>query len=332
MLRGVGDVAEQDSVTAQLALLSPLAWAQRTYPWDENRLGPVLIATAVALLLTVAAAWLSNLRDLGAALRPVTPGHSTASGSLTTPLGLAFRLNRGVVVSWTLAMALFGTVYGPVLTEAETFLDQMPVLAELLPDDAAAAGGTRLFAAIILTLAAIVAVAPALTALSRLVRDERVGRTEALLANGTKRLPWFGAHVVVALIAGAAPLLAFGVTFGLVGQQVTGEAGLFIDMMLAASAGLTAVTICVGLGAALGGILPKSFGLAWIPVGIGVVVLYFAETLDWPSIVTNMSPWHHLAARPAETGGDAAALVVLIGGGILLTILGALGYRSRTVG
>lgn len=327
LVRGVADTTEG---LAWLSWLSPIGWAQQTYPFDRDRWWPLLVPLAVTVVLLALAALLSTRRDLGAALRPERAGRRAARHTLLNPVGLVTRLSRGLLVGWGVGLAVFGVVYGPVLGEAEKFLDQMPVLEDMLPAGTGA-GGVRLFAGIVLSLAALVATVPAVQVLTRLVRDEQAGRTATLLANGPGRLAWYAAHVAVAVFTAVVGLVAFGVTFGATAWRETGERDLLGDIVVGALGQLAPAALVVGVAALLAGWAPRAVGLVWVVVALGTVVLYFAEILDWPAWVADLSPWHHVAARPAEQGGDAVAQLVLWGAAAVLVVVGAVGYRRRAV-
>lgn len=327
LARGVADVTEG---AGWASWLSPLGWAQQTYPFDRDRWWPLLVPVAVTVLLVVLAGWLSTRRDLGAALRPERPGRRAARPTLLSPVGLAARLSRTALLTWAGGLAVFGTVYGPVLGEAEKFLEQMPVLEDMLPQGTGT-GGVRLFAGIVLALAGLVAAVPAVQVLTRLVKDEQAGRTAILLANGPGRLSWYAAHLAVAVVGGALALVAFGLGFGATAWRVTGERELLGDIVIGSLGFLAPVALVIGIAALLVGWSPRAVGLAWVLVAFGVVVLYFAEILDWPPWVADLSPWHHVAARPAEDDGDGLAQLVLWGSAAVLAALGAVGYRRRAI-
>lgn len=324
LVRGVGDVAGNG-----LTWLSPLGWAQRSYPWDANRWWPLTIGVAAFAISVATAGWLSARRDVGAALWAGRPGRSSASASLCSAVGLAVRLNRSAVLGWALAMLVFGLVYGPVLQDAEEFVSQMPVLADFMPG-AAEAGGMRLFASIVVAMAALIATVPAAQVVTRLCADEHAGRTALVLTSSVSRPGWYGATVLVALSGAALVPVAFALGFGLSAMVATDEPALLGDIVGACLGYLPAVAVVVGVAALLAGWLPRRVGLAWLTVAHAVVVLYFAALLDWPAWATWPSAFHHVAARPAVTGGAAESLW-LAGVAFALILAGAAGYRSRPI-
>lgn len=94
-LRAAGDAGGHDG----LSWLSPIGWAQRSYPYVDDRWWPLLLCVALAVLCAGTGFVLSTRRDVGAGLRAARPGRRTASGALLGPLGLALRLHRPLLVA-----------------------------------------------------------------------------------------------------------------------------------------------------------------------------------------------------------------------------------------
>ena len=79
MLRAAGDVG-----SAWLSWLSPIGWAQRSYPFLDDRWWPLLLAVGFAAVLVVVGFALSVRRDVGAGLRATRAGRPQASALLGT--------------------------------------------------------------------------------------------------------------------------------------------------------------------------------------------------------------------------------------------------------
>ena len=113
--------------------------------------------------------------------------------------------------------------------------------------------------------------------------------------------------------------------------DATGDADLVADIVSAGLGYLPAVTVVVSLAAALIGWAPRALGLVWLLVIWGVVVFYVADLLDWPQWAANVSPFDHVAPRPAQHG-DTPELLWLSTITLTLLFAGATGYRRRPVG
>ena len=86
---------------------------------------------ALTAVLLALAAWLTVHRDFGGGLLQARPGHPRASRLLGTPVGLALRTQRGLLIGWAIGLAALGLLYGAVIPT-------IPDLVASNPDDPAA--------------------------------------------------------------------------------------------------------------------------------------------------------------------------------------------------
>ncbi len=323
-LRAAGDVGD-----GTLSWFSPLGWAYATHVYDADRWAPLAVSLAVTIALVALAVPLSRRRDVGLGLVPARPGRPTASAALTTPLGLAVRLNRANILGWAIGAFAFGAAYGPVLTEAERFLAELDVMGEFMPD-VAGASGSELFAATLVVVVAIVCTVPAVQTVLRLRAEETAGRADPLLATPMTRVRWAGSALVVALAGGAFVLLVFALGFGLTAGRALEEPDWVGRTVVAAASYLPATWVAVGLAVALFGLVPRVTAWAWAVVGHAVVVVYFAKLLDFPEWFVDLSAFSHVASAPAEDV-DLSPLLVLTGVAAVLVVAGLVGLRRRSV-
>lgn len=127
VLRAAGDIGHN-----ALTWLSPIGWAQATRSFGDERWWPLLLSLAIAIVFTSIAFALTTVRDVGAGLVPPRPGPPTASRYLTSPLGLAFRLQRGSLIGWSAALFLTGLAYGSIGQQVEKLVSDNKELSDLL--------------------------------------------------------------------------------------------------------------------------------------------------------------------------------------------------------
>ncbi|MGO1592643.1 ABC transporter permease, partial [Ancrocorticia sp.] len=253
LVRGIADTSES---AENLAWASPLGWIQRTFPWDQNNLLPLLACVLVSAALLLAACIVNTNRDLGTGLVAPRTGRPTARTSLLTPLGFAARLNRTNTLGWLIGLAIFAAMYGPILGDAENFLSQMPVLADFIPT--ATDDSVRLFASIIVSLGALVISIPAIQVVTRLVNDEKAGRIAAVLANHFSRTSLYGATILFAVIVAAALSACFGVVLGLTAAHSTGDTTLLGEIIIAALGYLGSIVLLIALAGFLASWIPRA--------------------------------------------------------------------------
>ena len=321
--RAVGDIEGNG-----LSWASPIGWAQATHPYSDDRWAPLLLCLAATVALTVGAVVLLDHRDLGAGMLATRPGAVTAPRTLLSPLGLAWRLQRGAVVGWTVGLVLLGALYGGLGDSVETLLADNPAAQDFFPD-ASTAGLVDAYLATTLVFCALLAAASGVASALRARGEEAAGRVEPVLATATSRAAWLGSHGTVALAGSALVLAGAGAAMGAVRALSSGAAADVPRLLGGALAHLPAVWVLTGLALALVGLVPRAaVPAAWAVFALVVVVTLFAESLDWPEWVRDLSPLSWTPTVPVETW-TAGPAVVLVAVAAVLLAAGFGGFRRR---
>jgi ABC-2 type transport system permease protein len=323
VLRAVGDING-----SWLSWASPIGWAQAVHPYSDDNWPPLLLCVVATGALVAGAGALLDHRDLGAGLVPARPGPPTAGRLLSSPLGLAVRLQRGALIAWAVSLALLGGVYGGVGDAVETLFADNPQ-AELFFPGTSSAGLVDAYLATIFSINALLAGAYAVSSVLRARAEEATGRAEPVLATSTSRAAWLGSHVTVALLGSAFLIVVSGAATALVRSVSTGDLGSFGRLFAASLAYVPAVWVLAGLAAAFVGLAPRAApGLAWGAVAYVVVIGMVATPLDWPGWADDLSPiaWTPLAPIEAWTTAGAVALVATA---VALLAVGFGAFRHR---
>src|ERR1700754_402944 len=98
-LRAIGDAG-----SGKLSWLSPLGWSLQVRPYAGDHWWVLLLHLVTAIAITVVAYRLLAGRDVGAGLVAERAGPGTAAPQLGTVFGLAWRLDRGAIVLWTVGL------------------------------------------------------------------------------------------------------------------------------------------------------------------------------------------------------------------------------------
>ncbi len=322
VLRAVGDIGDN-----AVRWLSPIGWAQGVRAYAGERSWPVLLSLGIAVTLTAGAFWLSTRRDLGSGLLPGRPGPSGASGPVTTPIGLAVRLQRGPVVGWSIGLFITGAVYGSIGQDVEQMVTDNPTYADFFAQ-AHGATITDSYFATSMVMLALLAAGFGLSSALRLRAEEAAGRAEPVLATRTSRWRWATSHLVVAVVGSVVVVLSAGLGAGLSFAVVSGDPSQVVRMVGAALTTVPAILVLVGVAGALFGFLPRMALLAWTTVAAAVVVDVFGGLLNLPVWARQVSPFQHLPGLPAEPL-RLLPLVVLAGLAAVLLTSGLFGFRER---
>ncbi|MPZ54709.1 MAG: ABC transporter permease, partial [Acidimicrobiia bacterium] len=294
ILRAIGDIGE-----GFLSWLSPIGWAQRTYVFVDNRWWPLLLCVAFGFALGVVGYALSTMRDLGAGLRATRPGTPTASPSLLRPVGFAFRLHRGMVIGFGVAMFITGTMYGSVYVDFEEIISGIDIMEDAL----SSLGGGSLsesFASFVMIIMSVIASIYVVIAALRPKAEENGGRAEPVLSTGLSRTGWLGSHLVLLVIGGALVTAMTGLGFGLLASATAQDPSLLPRYLLASLAYIPAVWVTGGVAVALFGLIPRATVLAWLVPLYAFVVGYLGQILQFPEWMTNLSPFGHIPQVPVE--------------------------------
>src|SRR5262249_56008685 len=138
-------------------------------------------------------------RDVGAGLIAERGGPATAAPRLGNVFGLAWRLDRGALVLWTVGLCLYGLLMGSVVHGIGDELGDSTMARDMV----ARMGGTSVleqaFIAVAFTMMGMVAAAFAVSLTLRLHQEESAQRAETTLAGAVSRTRWLATHVAAAL-------------------------------------------------------------------------------------------------------------------------------------
>jgi ABC-2 type transport system permease protein len=320
MLRAAGDVGN-----GALSWLSPMGWGQRTFPYSDDRWWPLLIPVVVSAVLVATAVALLDRRDFGAGLLPSRPGRPTASRWLGSPLGLAWRLQRGAFVGWAVGIFVLGAAYGSFGNAMEEFIADNPQIADYLPAGAIVDS----YLALTMLMLVLIAAAYGVTSALRARGEEASGRAEPVLAAATSRAAWLGSHLTIALAGSAVMLAVAGFGEGLTYGLSISDPGQIPRLIGVGLVYVPAVWLVVGLAALSFGWLPRAAtAVAWTVFGYCAVVALFADSFDLPEWVQRISPFAHTPEAPLESV-TVAPLLILAGVVVALLAAGFTGFRRR---
>jgi len=324
VVRAVGDVGD-----GTLSWVSPMGWAQAARPYAGERWWTLpLLAAAAALCVGVAFA-LQGVRDLGAGLVPPRPGPPVASAALVRPGGLALRLQRASLAAWTVGLGLAGVSYGSVGQDVRDLIGDNNAFEDII----AQGGGslTDAFFTTSLLMLALIAGGFAISSTLRLRSEEVGGRAEPLLATGLGRTRWVTSYLAVALAGSAALMAAAGFGMGLTYGLSVSDLGQVGRLVGAAVAFVPALWVLVGVTLVLFGFAPRTTAVAWGVLVACFVIALFAELLDLPSWLSDVSPFQHVPAMPAQ-GFALTPIVALMAVAAALIAAGVAGFRRRDAG
>ena len=321
VLRAAGDSATDDG-SSVLTWLSPLGWLENLRPYADERWWVLALLAGAILLQGGMAYGLAGRRDLGMSFLPTRPGPAT--GRLGSAGALAWRLQRGSVLGWSIGFLLAGVVYGGMTEGAADLVGDNENARRIFERMGGQAGLTDAFLASMVGMLGLVAALYIVASVLRLHGEETSGRAEPVLANAVGRLRWAAGHLVIAFGGAALIMLLAGLGLAAGYGKETGP------ILGACLVQLPAIWVIGGVAVLLYGVLPRAAAAAWGVAGAVLLIGWVGPALDVPQSVLDVSPFGHLPKLP---GGAMqwGPVVVLTGLAVALVAGGLAGLWRRDV-
>lgn len=322
VLRAAGDSAKDDG-SSVLTWLSPLGWLENVRSFADERWWVLGLLAAAVLLQGAVAYELAGRRDVGMSFLPTRPG--PANGRLNTAGALAWRLQRGSVLGWSIGFLLAGVVYGGLTEGAADVVGDNAGAREMFQRMGGQSGLTNAFLAAMIGMLGLVAALYIVASVLRLNGEETSGRAEPVLANAVGRLRWAAGHLVVAFGGTALIMLLAGLGFAI------GYGKEFGPILGACLVQLPAVWVIGGVAVLLHGLLPRAAVAAWAVAGAVLLIGWIGPVLDVPQTVLDVSPFGHLPKLPGrEMEWGPVLVLTAIAAALVAGGLGALRRRDLT--
>lgn len=336
LLRGLGDslgsVAPSglEVNSAWPTWLSPIGWGQQMEPFSQTNWWIAGLFIGAFVALTGLAYWLTSHRDHGMGMIPARLGRGRARTSLLSPLGLAWRLQRTVLLGWGLGIVVLGVILGITAVEFEDFFKSNEQLAAFF--QAAGSGNfTDIYFAAMMGFMAMIMAGYGLQAILRLQSEESAGHLEPVLATNVGRLKWALSHMGVVLFGVAALGALAGLSTALGYALTAGTWSEFGDLIVAGLVQIPAVLVFVGFGLTVFGVLARWSGaLVWGIFAAALLIYQVGALLKLPEWLQKASPFAHTPPAPASNI-DSSALWVMLIIAAALSVVGLVAFRRRDI-
>ncbi|MGZ3146791.1 ABC transporter permease [Lentzea chajnantorensis] len=324
LFRAAGDAAGE-SGPQWLTWLSPIGWTEHVRSFGDDRFWVLLLPLAAFVLLVGLSSYVVTRRDVGLGLLAARPG--PAHGTIGSPFGLAWRLQRGSLIGWSIALSGVGVIYGSVAQAVGQMVQDNPALGQVVQQIGGADAMVDAFFATVTQLLGLITSIYLVQAVLRLRSEETSLRAEPLLATPVSRSGWVASHAVFALVGGAVVLVAAGLGLGLVyGVQTDDLGGVLPRMVGTALVQLPAAWVVAGVALALFGVFPQLTGVSWAVVSVSLVLTLLGPALRLDQWVIDLAPFTHVPKYPDITFGPLGWLTAVA---VVLLAAGFAGFRRR---
>jgi ABC-2 type transport system permease protein len=324
-LRAAGDVRED-----WLVWLSPVGWIQAVHVPTENLWWPLLLPLVASALLLGLAVALAERRDFGGGLLPSLPGRATAPPTLPGTLGLGWRVQRGAVLGWSVALLLMAMLTGGLAQSMQDMVESNPALADMLE----LASGGSIIDSYIATMVLILGLTVggfAIWSTSHPGASEDQGQLELVLSGPLGRVRSMTENLLVTVATTTAVLAASALGLGIAQALVTGELSEGARAFGSQMAYLPAILTLVGVVALFAGWLPRWSWAGYLVLSFYFVIGWLGGLLDPPQWMVELSAFSHTPRVPIESAwGWELPILTLVA--LALMGLGVAGFRRRDLG
>ena len=321
-------VVADETGTAWLRWLSPLAWRDVSEPFGAKHVWALAVFALVSAALVALAALLHSRRELlGAVLadRSVSARRWRVRG----PLGLTARLGARRLAAWAFALALAGALFGAMSGGLSNLIANNPASAayidKMAPEMRPVVQYTTLLTVVMVALVATAVVQRVLG----LAASEERGLTEAVLACGVPRTRALLAAVADAVGAGVVLLLVSGAALAAATATQVSEDHAAGRALVSTLTQLPGVVAAAGIAAMLVGAAPRWRSLAWALIAWSSFARLFGGLIDMPTWAQDLSVLGHVADPWGTTHWLPLAVQLCVG--IACCAGGLIAYRVRDI-
>jgi ABC-2 type transport system permease protein len=306
--------------------VNPLGWITETRPATGDHWWPLLLGVTFAVIVAAVGFALQVSRDFGQGVIAPRPG--PARGVARTPLGLALRLNRAPVLSWSVAFVGLGVIFGYFIGTVNDLFAANPAIAVIFA--AGAVSPAELiagFLATVLTLVGIVASVAGVQIINRVRAEELDDRVEPVLATAVSRGRYLAPNVLIAFTASALYVLIAGVVVGI----FAGSADIGLNFgypPLQAVATIPAVWTVIALAVAVIGAHPQRQIASWVGVLVSFGLTLLGPSFKLPGWALGISPFYHVPHVATGTP-NWWGLVWISLFTVAFLVVGFVGFRRR---
>jgi ABC-2 type transport system permease protein len=299
---------------------TPFRWFFIVRPFAGNHLAFLLIAVCLVAVIAGLALYLASKRDVGAGVIHPKTGRGKASPGFNNVFALSWRMHKGLLIEWTLALGVFALGIGSADPLVSKMLSDVPKLASWMqlfgePEEA--------FLSLMVYVLCLFVSAYGILTVQKMHSEETDWHIETILSTPVKRSKWMLSHVLFSIMGSAFILLVIGLCIAVGSRLGGGSTGTFGGTILMAIAKLPAVLIMAGIATLLFGFVPKlSVGVSWAIYSLFILIQLLWEMALIPDIVFLISPFGQVYPTQPLTAATFMLLLLiacaLYGAGLLL--------------
>ena len=302
---------------------TPLGWFEELHP-PAAPSPAALIAIAIAcVVLVLAALPMLAVRDVGLGLLPHRDSRKPRRFLLGAPWQAALRDDLPQLSIWLVGSLFYTLLLGSLTKTLLDLVQSNSTFGSLI----GRSFGINAFITASFSLVQVITALLAVTMIVGARGEEASGRLELLVAAPLSRIRWLLSRAALAATAALALALVSAVSLW-AGAAATGQAVAFSSLIEAGLNCIPLIVITVGAAVAVLALAPRAVGFVYAPVAVAYLWDALGTAFKAPTWALDLSPFHALAAVPAQDLAlfPAAILTVI---GLAMLVVGVSVFRGR---
>ncbi|MFD1417694.1 ABC transporter permease [Companilactobacillus keshanensis] len=309
----------------------PFGWVEKFSTYQDNDWTPVFLMLGLSLILSIAALWINNHRDIGSGIIATKPGRARASIFLRGPLSLFWRLHRTTIIVWVIGLLILGLTYGSIFNTIGDILKTNPAMKKLVGSVAVQNANVLIikqFVALLMIVFGVLALFPGIQIINYLKTGENKGYLELIHSKPVSRTYLFTSVLVLGALTSLTALFA-----GMWGLQLGGASVMKHPIELTVFlrgfyAYISPIMIMLGISSFIIGWIPRISVVSYLYAGFALFVEYFGKLIDLSKWISKLTPFGYINKVPVHQMDPGTFWWQLILAAILI-ILGYIGYHIR---
>ncbi len=319
--------AGTDTTNLDFSWWNPLGLVYLTFPYTKNDWLPFIYLMIFSLVMILIAFFLESKRDLSAGYLPEKEGRREAKRSLLSVPGLFFRLNKGIIIGWSIGFLLMGAAYGSIYGDMQTFLESSELMKQMFIQTGVSLEES-FTGTIMMVLASLAAILP-IAIVNKLFAEESHGRMSQIFSTKVTRAKLFWTTIGLAFITAVTSLFLSAGSLGGAALSVMDNTKMdFLTFLESGYNFLPIVLFFIGLAAFFLGWAPKAGKIVYIYLGYSFMLNYFGGILDLPDWFAKTAIQSWVPLLPMDDF-DLPTFLTITAIGIVLILVGFIGYKKR---
>jgi ABC-2 type transport system permease protein len=306
-----------------LRWVAPLGWFEELHPPAAPSLVALVLIVVLWILLVGVSVRMLAVRDIGLGLLPHSDSRTPRRFLLGAPWQAALRDEIPQLTMWLVGSLAYTLLLGSLTKTLLDLVKSNSAFSRLFTHSF----DLNAFIAASFSIVQVIATLLAVTMVVGAHGEEATGRLELLVAQPLSRIGWLVSRATLG--AGVALILAMVSAVALwLGAAVVGQHLAFGSVLAAGLNCIPLIVLSTGTAVVVLAIAPRAVAFVYAPIATAYLWDALGTAIKAPAWSLDLSPFHALAAIPAQNFAVLPALILTLLG-LVFAVVGTSVFRRR---